>query len=224
MVLASLISGLGILIKFFDNMSDNMNIAMLVMVSIVGVAIVFNVHNIVRFLYHLVWSPHVRITRAANSDGQLRTENFLRVLKSEADTFAGLVRCVDAFQGTATRLVIIVDGLDSCEQELVLHILDSIKTLFSSQDSPYITILAIDPYIIAKAVDQNLHTVFKESNIRGHDYLRNIVHLPFYLEVGIKLKDEKDTASTNHITPSGSKVSFYMLVICHCFILLCMTN
>ena len=35
---------------------------------------------------------------------------------------------------------------------------------------------------IRQAVEMHVHRVFNESNISGHDYLRNIVHLPFYLQ------------------------------------------
>lgn len=33
-----------------------------------------------------------------------------------------------------------------------------------------------------KAIESNFQTVFADSNITGHDYLRNMVHLPFYLQ------------------------------------------
>ena len=42
----------------------------------------------------------------------------------------------------------------------------------------------IDPLLdnILQAIELNLHRMFNESNIGGHDYLRNLVHLPFYLQ------------------------------------------
>jgi len=46
-------------------------------------------------------------------------------------------------------LVVVVDGLDSCEQEKVLMVLDTIH-LLSDVNSPFIMVLAIDPHIIAK--------------------------------------------------------------------------
>lgn len=49
-----------------------------------------------------------------------------------------------------SRLVIIVDGLDSCEQDKVLLVLDAIQALFSDNGYPFVVILAIDPHIIAK--------------------------------------------------------------------------
>ena len=47
-------------------------------------------------------------------------------------------------------MVVIVDGLDSGEQNKVLQVLDAVHTLFSDNRAPFIILLAIDPHIISK--------------------------------------------------------------------------
>lgn len=54
-----------------------------------------------------------------------------------------------------------------------------VRILFSK--GPFIAIFASDPHIIIKAINQNLNSVLRDSNINGHDYMRNIVHLPVFL-------------------------------------------
>lgn len=61
-----------------------------------------------------------------------------------------MVKCMDSLTAQQTRLVIFVDGLDSCEQDKVLLVLDAVHMLFSDANSPFIVILAIDPHVIAK--------------------------------------------------------------------------
>lgn len=61
-----------------------------------------------------------------------------------------MVQCLDAFSGQQTRLVMVVDGLDSCEQDQVLYVLDAVHLLFTEHNTPFITLLAIDPHIIIK--------------------------------------------------------------------------
>jgi ankyrin repeat-rich membrane spanning protein len=78
--------------------------------------------------------------------------------------------------------VAVVDGLDSAEQEKVLQIMDAVSILFNEPHAPFIVLLAIDPHIIARAVDSNSQRVFTDGPISGHSYIRNIVHLPFYLQ------------------------------------------
>lgn len=62
-----------------------------------------------------------------------------------------------------SRLVIIVDGLDSCEQDKVLLVLDAIQALFSDNGYPFVVILAIDPHIIAKVSNRKI--VIPKKNI-----------------------------------------------------------
>lgn len=69
------------------------------------------------------------------------------------------VKCLDSFTSQQTRLVVIVDGLDSCEQDKVLLVLDAVHMLFSDTTSPFIIILAIDPHVISKV--SWIHLTFK---------------------------------------------------------------
>lgn len=57
---------------------------------------------------------------------------------------------MDAFIGQQTRMIVIVDGLDSCEQDKVLYLLDAVHTLFSDTSAPFVTVLAIDPHFVIK--------------------------------------------------------------------------
>ncbi|KAI9528271.1 hypothetical protein NQZ68_021912 [Dissostichus eleginoides] len=90
-----------------------------------------------------------------------------------------MAKTMDGFSQHQTRLTVVIDGLDSCEQDKVLQMLDTVRVLFSK--GPFISIFASDPHIIIKAINQNLNSVLRDSNINGHDYMRNIVHLPVFL-------------------------------------------
>ncbi|ELK29148.1 Kinase D-interacting substrate of 220 kDa [Myotis davidii] len=103
----------------------------------------------------------------------------LTVLKCEVELMARMAKTIDSFTQNQTRLVVIIDGLDACEQDKVLQMLDTVRVLFSK--GPFIAIFASDPHIIIKAINQNLNSVLRDSNINGHDYMRNIVHLPVFL-------------------------------------------
>ena len=72
-------------------------------------------------------------------------------MKHEVELMRNMVRCLDAFTDQRTRLVVVVDGLDSCEQSKVLSVLDAVHMLFSDEGSPFIILLAIDPHVITKA-------------------------------------------------------------------------
>ena len=61
----------------------------------------------------------------------------------EVQLMVNMVKTLDAFTGYQTRMVVVVDGLDSCEQSRVLSVLDAVHMLFSDEGSPFIILLAI---------------------------------------------------------------------------------
>ncbi|CAH1268455.1 KIDINS220 [Branchiostoma lanceolatum] len=179
-VLAVLV-GVILLVNFhLDNPA--VNAFLIAVVSVVGLTLLLTCRVWFQVLCSLVLSQKHRVLKAAANLDRLRMEGFMHAMKAEVDMLAGMVQCFDAFTAHQTRLVVVVDGLDSCEQDKILHVLDTVHVLFSGADQPFITILAVDPHIIIKAVEVNLHSVFRDSNINGHDYLKNVVHLPFYLK------------------------------------------
>lgn len=94
-----------------------------------------------------------------------------------------------------------IDGLDSCEQNKMMHLLDAISILFCSrQDVPFIVVLAIDPNVVISSIQQNLRVLSGSPvEITGSDYINNIVTMPFFL----------DQASLRR-TPKGRNRSQYM--------------
>lgn len=56
------------------------------------------------------------------------------------------------------------------------------QTLLSSPNRPFVLLIAVDPHVIAKAAEANSRRLFTEGGIGGHDFLRNLVHLPVYLQ------------------------------------------
>lgn len=89
---------------------------------------------------------------------------------------------MDGFTNQQSRLVGVVDALDSCNTERVLSLLNAIQTLLSVPNRPYVLLIAVDPHVIAKAAEANSRRLFTEGGIGGHDFLRNLIHLPVYLQ------------------------------------------
>lgn len=155
---------------------------LIALASVVAVVFLTNLYTWVRMMFALCRSHHRRIRSYLAHVDATNTGGYMEALKGEIELMSAMVHCLDAFVGKQTRLVLIVDGLDSCEQDKVLRVLDAVYVLFSDPGHPFVTILALDPHIIIKAIEANLHRAFQNTTVKGHDYLRNIVHLPFYLQ------------------------------------------
>ncbi|CAL1298794.1 unnamed protein product [Larinioides sclopetarius] len=152
------------------------------MSCICGLVICLNLYTFLRILKTLVFSHQRRIAGSFLRIASPKNDNCISSLKKEVDTIVQMVHCLDAFIGQQTRMIVIVDGLDSCEQDKVLYLLDAVHTLFSDSSAPFVTVLAIDPHFVIKAIESNMHKTLQKSNISGYEYLRNVVHLPFYLQ------------------------------------------
>ncbi|OQR69440.1 kinase D-interacting substrate of 220 kDa-like [Tropilaelaps mercedesae] len=150
--------------------------------SIVGVVFIANLYTWIKMAASLFMSYERTIHRyMARVDSSVQG-GYSEVLKSEVKVICDMIHCMDSFMGKQTRLVIIVDGLDSCEQTKVLSVLDAVNVMLSDPGMPFVIILAVDPHIVIKAIESNVSRVIHNPSLRGFDYLRNIVHLPFYLQ------------------------------------------
>ncbi|XP_005101087.2 kinase D-interacting substrate of 220 kDa B [Aplysia californica] len=200
--------GVGLAVAFGIKESVAVDAVLIALVSVVGLALVTNLYTWGQMLVALVFSQKKRVIRAADSIDELKMDGFMQQLKTEVDLMSRMVNCLDSFTQDQTRLVVIVDGLDSCEQDKVLQVLDTVKSLFSDEGAPFITILAVDPHIIIKGIEQNLRSSFQDSNVNGFDYLRNVVHLPFYLQSqGMRIQQVEPVPSHQGAGESPSKAT-----------------
>ncbi|XP_001381222.1 kinase D-interacting substrate of 220 kDa isoform X3 [Monodelphis domestica] len=179
-ILGCIVAGITLLAIFrVDEKHITVNAILISVASIVGLAFILNCHTWWKVLDSILNSQRIRLHNAATKLHKLKSEGFMKVLKCEVELMAKMAKTIDSFTQNQTRLVVIIDGLDACEQDKVLQMLDTVRILFSK--GPFIAIFASDPHIIIKAINQNLNSVLRDSNINGHDYMRNIVHLPVFL-------------------------------------------
>lgn len=63
--------------------------------------------------------------------------NVPKVLKHEVELMSKMAKTIDGFTQNQTRMAVIIDGLDACEQDRVLQMLDTVCvfTRFSAASS-----------------------------------------------------------------------------------------
>ncbi|XP_060938325.1 kinase D-interacting substrate of 220 kDa B [Limanda limanda] len=180
LTIGCLITGMALLVIFkVDPHNLTVNAVLIGMASVVGLALLLNCRTWWQVADSVLNSQRKRLHSAANNLHKLKSEGFMKVLKNEVELMSKMAKTIDGFTQNQTRMAVIIDGLDACEQDKVLQMLDTVRVLFSK--GPFISIFASDPHIIIKAINQNLNSVLRDSNINGHDYMRNIVHLPVFL-------------------------------------------
>nr|XP_020652289.1 kinase D-interacting substrate of 220 kDa isoform X2 [Pogona vitticeps] len=209
-ILSCIVAGVT-LIAYFKVNPENMtvNAVLISVVCVVGLGFLLNCRTWWRVMDSVLNSQRKRLHNAASKLHKLKSEGFMKVLKCEVELMAKMAKTIDSFTQNQTRLVVIMDGLDACEQDKVLQMLDTVRVLFSK--GPFIAIFASDPHIIIKAINQNLNSVLRDSNINGHDYMRNIVHLPVFLNSrGLSsAKRMMVAATTNGDVPYSDSSGFH---------------
>ena len=130
----------------------------------------------------MFYSQRTYLLSSLDNSDLVKSEGQLQAIRNELRFLISLVETLDSFTNSNSRMTIIVDGLDIVEQRKVLKVLDTVGNLFSDLDSPFIILLAIDPFIIIKAIELNINDAFADTSVGGYAYLRNMVHLPFYLQ------------------------------------------
>ncbi|XP_065207464.1 kinase D-interacting substrate of 220 kDa B isoform X2 [Planococcus citri] len=173
-------NGIEIFGEFYTETTRNAAIAACAV--FIAFCVVSNMYTFAHTFKALMFPQRKHLQKAVANLPNIKSAGFMEALKAEVQLMINMIRCLDGFSKQQSRMVVIIDGLDSCEQDKVLMVLDTVNVLFSEADTPFITFLSIDPFIISKMIEVNSRKLLSETNIGGHDYLRNLVQLPFYLQ------------------------------------------
>ncbi|KRY85557.1 Kinase D-interacting substrate, partial [Trichinella pseudospiralis] len=129
-----------------------------------------------------VLRPRRTMKRLLSKIEKLSFEAFMEKLRTEVQILQETVDRLDCYTRSQTRMVIFVDGLDSCEGSRIVQTLDAIQVLFGrSQASRFIVLISVDPHVVIAAVRNNLQSAFLQSEVSSYDYLKLIIHMPLYL-------------------------------------------
>lgn len=62
-----------------------------------------------------------------------------QVLKHEVELMSKMAKTIDGFTQNQTRMAVIIDGLDACEQDKVLQMLDTVCVFYINDDRSFFT-------------------------------------------------------------------------------------
>uniref|UniRef100_A0A673L9L3 Kinase D-interacting substrate of 220 kDa-like n=1 Tax=Sinocyclocheilus rhinocerous TaxID=307959 RepID=A0A673L9L3_9TELE len=147
-----LITGMALLAIFKVNAENlTVNAVLIAMASVVGLAVLLNCRTWWQVADSVLHSQRRRLLNAANSMHKLKSEGFMKVLKCEVELMAKMAKTIDGFTQNQTRLAVIIDGLDSCEQDKVLQMLDTVRVCLRCHAQPCIKHLPYNQIIVYKS-------------------------------------------------------------------------
>ncbi|EDV36140.2 uncharacterized protein Dana_GF12810, isoform B [Drosophila ananassae] len=182
LALITLVTGISLIVAYFTFASESERpqilVALYVIAAVMGTLICTHLHVLAKVCVSL-FTSHIRQLKRAVRSSETAP---LTMLGAEVAVMTDMVKCLDAFTNQQSRLVGVIDALDSCDTERILTLLNAVQTLLSSPNRPFVLLISVDPHVIAKAAEANSRRLFTEGGIGGHDFLRNLVHLPVYLQ------------------------------------------
>lgn len=75
--------------------------------------------------------------------------------------------------------------------------------------------LLVDPHIVVSAIQKNITPAFVQTDLSGYDYLKNLIHMPFYLQNSAvqKLHERLSRARKDSYDPVRGKVELDFPVV-----------
>ncbi|CAF3425386.1 unnamed protein product [Rotaria sp. Silwood1] len=216
-IVLALVLSILILVKGIPSNHHSINIIYILLTSILAISIVFSFATWLRILTVLMKSPKSKILKFSDHSSRLNESSLYR-LRKEVSRLSYIIKTVEAFLSINTRLVVLIDGLDVCEQQRILQILDQVHVLLTKENDPFITLIICDPHkiiqdtkpIMAISPSTNQHSNF-DFGVNIHDYLLSIIQLPIYLQLNLsktkQLKKNADSFPKRRLTTLANGTS-----------------
>ncbi|XP_029104405.1 NTPase KAP family P-loop domain-containing protein 1 [Scleropages formosus] len=136
---------------------------------------------ILRFVFligkNLIFNQDFKIRRMMDNEKVSNKLGFMNEIRREMEVLSCFIRFVEIFERRKIRVVLEITHLDRCTPRKIVGVLDAINILLSDEDSPFISLLAVNPEVLAQQVDYAEGCFSKED--KACAFLNRIVTLAF---------------------------------------------
>ncbi|XP_054626372.1 NTPase KAP family P-loop domain-containing protein 1 isoform X2 [Dunckerocampus dactyliophorus] len=137
--------------------------------------------NALRFVFllgkNLIFNEELNIKRGLDNERVSSKLGFMSEVRKEMWFLSRFVEFMEVFESRRIRVVLRITNLDRCSPRKIVAVLDAINILLSDEESPFISVLAVDPEIIIQKVNFADGCFCKED--RAYALLNRIVTLAF---------------------------------------------
>ncbi|KAJ0001672.1 hypothetical protein NQD34_001468 [Periophthalmus magnuspinnatus] len=126
---------------------------------------------------NLLFSQDQNIKRGMDNEHVSSKLGFMNEVRKEIWFLNRFVQFMEVFERRRIRIVLQITNLDRCPPMKIVAVLDAINILLSDEESPFISILAVNPEVLVEKVNFTDYCFIKED--QAHALLNRIVTLPF---------------------------------------------
>ncbi|XP_076592882.1 NTPase KAP family P-loop domain-containing protein 1 [Chaetodon auriga] len=134
-----------------------------------------------RFIFlmvkNLIFNQDVNIKRGMDNERVSSQLGFMNEVRKEMWFLSCFIQFMEVFERRRIRVVLKITTLDRCSPKKIVAVLDAINILLSDEESPFISILAVNPEVLVQKVNFADGCFSKED--RAYALLNSIVTLAF---------------------------------------------
>lgn len=146
-------------------------------IAALGVPAAGGLRFVLLMLKNLLFNQDVNIKKGMDNERVSSQLGFMNEVRKELWFLSRYIQFMEVFEGRRIRVVLRITCLDRCSPEKIVSVLNAINILLSDDESPFISILAVNPGVLVQKVNFADGYFCKEE--RGHALLGRITTLAF---------------------------------------------
>uniref|UniRef100_A0A665W9D3 NTPase, KAP family P-loop domain containing 1 n=2 Tax=Echeneis naucrates TaxID=173247 RepID=A0A665W9D3_ECHNA len=146
-------------------------------IAVLGVPVASALRFIILMIKNLIYSQEMKIKKGLDNEQVSNQLGFMNEVRKEMWFLSQFIQFMEIFERRRIRVVLTIVNLDRCTPKKIVAVLDAINILLSDEESPFISILAVNPSVIVEKVNF-ADGCFSEED-RAYALLNRIVTLAF---------------------------------------------
>lgn len=147
------------------------------LIAVLGVPAASALRFVFMMAKNLIVNLDLNITKGMDNEKVSCQLGFMNQVRKEMWFLSRFIQFMEVFERRRIRVVLKITNLDRCPPKKMVAVLDAVNILLSEEESPYISILAVNPDIVVQKVNFADGCFSKQD--RAYALLNQIVTLAF---------------------------------------------
>lgn len=126
---------------------------------------------------NLIFNQDLNVRKHLDNKRVSEQLGLMNEIRKEMRLLSCFIHFMEIFERRKIKVVLEITNLDRCTPEKIVGVLDAINVLLSDEESPFISLLAVDPEVLAQQIDQAKGCFTRKD--RAYGFLDRIITLPF---------------------------------------------
>ncbi|XP_053490045.1 NTPase KAP family P-loop domain-containing protein 1 isoform X2 [Ictalurus furcatus] len=146
-------------------------------ITVLGIPAVGAMRFIFLLLKNLIFSQDVNVRYALDNKKISEQLGLMHEVRKQMRLLSCFIYFMETFERQKIKVVLEITNLDCCTPAKIVGVLDAINILLSDEESPFISLVAVDPEVLTQKIDQSKDCFSKKD--RAYGFLDRIITLPF---------------------------------------------